>query len=64
MSDRAEGTATGQAGHRHAIQLDSVPAVSCTGSPTGQTRRVLPAVTCDATAQPRRPRRIWPKGRP
>jgi hypothetical protein len=63
MSDSTAGTA-GQVGHRHAIQLDSVPAVSCIGSQTGQSTLALPAIACDPTAQPRRPRRIWPKGRP
>lgn len=64
MSDSAAGTASGQAGHRHAIQLDSALTVSCISShQTGQTTLSLPAISCDAIAQPRRPGRMRPGGR-
>jgi hypothetical protein len=64
MSDRAEGTAAGQAGHRHAIQLDGMLTIHCISSQTGQTTLALLAIACDATAQPRHPGRMRPGGRP
>jgi hypothetical protein len=64
MSDSAERTAAGQGGHWQAIQLAGVLTVSCSISRTGQTTLALPAIACDATAQPRRPGRMRPGGRP
>lgn len=64
MSDSAEGTAARQADHRHAIQMDGVSTLSCISSQTGQTALALPAMVCDATAQPRCPGRMRQGGRP